>query len=95
MIPASMLRHMGIEPDMVAPFIIANRDVVEYPVGEARLATHDRRSTCRVIFGPENHFVMGATALELMLLAVDPKNERLIPGEAFQPDIQLYEEPDN
>lgn len=95
MIPASMLKRMGVQPIARAPFVIASREVIEYETGEAALAAEGRRRTCPVIFGPENHYVMGATALEFMLLAVDPKNERLVPGEAFQPDIQLYEGPDN
>ena len=84
MMPASMLKHMGVEPDATLPFRAATREVVDYATGEVTLATHGRRRTCPVIFGPENHYIMGATAMELLLLTVDPVHQRLVPieGEA-------------
>ena len=84
MIPASMLKRMGVEPDAMLPFRVATREVVDFATGEVQLATQGRRRTCPVIFGPENHYIMGATAMELLLLTVDPVRQRLVPieGEA-------------
>ncbi len=84
MIPASMLKGMGVEPDTTLPFRVATREVVDFATGEVPLATQGRRRTCPVIFGPENHYIMGATAMKLLLLTVDPVHQRLVPieGEA-------------
>ena len=84
MMPASMLKRMGVEPDATLPFRVATREVVDYATGEVPLGTHGRRRACPVIFGPENHYIMGATAMELLLLTVDPVHQRLVPiaGEA-------------
>ena len=79
MIPVSMLQRMGVEPDATLPFRVATREVVEYATGEVPLSAEGRRRTCPVIFGPEDHYIMGATAMELLLLTVDPVNERLVP----------------
>lgn len=81
MMPASMLKRMGVEPDTTLPFRIATREVVDFSTGEVPLATHGRRRTCPVIFGPEDHYIMGATAMELLLLTVDPVHQRLVPVE--------------
>ena len=81
MIPVSMLKRMGVQPDATLPFRIATREVVDYPTGEIPLGTQGRRRTCPVIFGPENHYIMGATAMELLLLTVDPIHQRLVPVE--------------
>lgn len=84
MLPASLLKRMGVEPDATLPFRVATREVVDFATGEVSLAAQGRRRTCPVIFGPENHYIMGATAMELMLLTVDPVHQRLVPieGEA-------------
>ena len=83
MIPASMLRRMGIEPDATLPFRIATGEIVEYVTGEASLAAAGRRSICRVIFGPEDRYIVGSTSLGNMLLAVGPMDQRLLPVEGW------------
>jgi predicted aspartyl protease len=80
MIPASVLERLGIVADDTVLVRIATHDVVEFPVGEASFSAEGRRRrTSPVIFGPENHYIMGAMALESLLLTVDPVNERLVP----------------
>ncbi len=80
MLPASILERLGIAPDDTVLVRIATHEIVEFPVGEASLsAAGRRRRTSPVIFGPENHYIMGATALESLLLTVDPVNESLVP----------------
>ena len=81
MIPASMLRRMGIEPDATLPFRIATGEIVEYATGGASLPAEGRRRNCRVIVGPEDYYIMGSTSLGKMLLAVDPMDQCLVPGE--------------
>ena len=83
MIPASMLQRLGIEPDETRLFRIASNEIVEYMTGDAIFWANGRRSSGRVVFGPENHYVMGATTLELLQLMVDPIHQRLIEVEAL------------
>ena len=81
MMPASLLKRLGVAPDAALPFRVATREVVDFATGEVPLAVQGRRRTCPVIFGPENHYIMGATAMELLLLTVDPVHQRLVPTE--------------
>ncbi len=81
MMPASLLKRIGVEPDAALPFPIATGEGVDYSTGEVSLAAHGRRHTCPVIFGPDNHYILGATSMELMLLTADPVHQRLVPTE--------------
>ena len=83
MLPASMLQRLGIEPDDPRLFRIASGEIVEYMTGDALFLVEGRRSSGRVIFGPENHYIMGATTLELLQLIVDPIHRRLVGVEAL------------
>ncbi len=83
MIPASLLQRLGVKPDRTLPFVIASREVVDYEVGDASFSTAGRPCIGPVIFGPENHYVMGATTLEVLLLTVDPVHQRLAPIEGL------------
>ena len=83
MIPASMLQRLGIEPDESRLFRIGTGEIVEYMTGDAFFIAEGRRSSGRVVFGPENHYVMGATTLELLQLVVDPVHQRLVGVEAL------------
>ena len=83
MMPSSLLEELGIEPVRSVTFRIANGETVEYPTGLASFATEGLDGVARVIFGPEDHYLMGATTLEDLLLAVDPAGRRLVPGEGL------------
>ena len=76
--PSSMLRGMGIEPVENITFGLANGEDVEYPTGWALFSAEGRRGMARVVFGPEDQYLMGATTLEDLLLMVDPIRNRLI-----------------
>ena len=80
MMPASLLERLDIVPDDTVLVRIATSEVLEFPVGEASFSAEGRRRrTSPVIFGQENHYIMGAMALESLILTVDPVNERLVP----------------
>ena len=79
MVPASLLRRLGVEPDETVEFELAGGEVVEYETGWAAFATADRIGRARVIFGPDGEYLMGATTLEDLALMVDPVNYRLVP----------------
>ena len=79
MIPASRLRQLGIEPDETVEFELAGGEIAEYPTGWAGFSATGRRGRARVIFGPEDEYLLGATTLEDLGLMVDPVNFRLVP----------------
>ena len=83
MIPASVLERLGIEPTRTRRFRIASGDRVEFPTALASFETGGYEGEARVVFGPEGQYLLGATAMEDMLLIVDPIGKRLVPEEAL------------
>ena len=83
MMPSSLLEELGIEPVRSVTFRIASGEAVEYPTGVASFAAEGLDEVARVIFGPEDHYLMGATTLEDLLLVVDPVGRRLVPVEGL------------
>ena len=93
-LPASMLQRLGIEPDEPRPFRIASGEIIEYMTGDAIFRVNGHSTPGRVVFGPENHYAMGSTTLESLLLKVDPVHQRLIPTEGLLMSPQLIQEPE-
>ena len=83
MFPASLLERLGIEPTRSRRLRIANGERVEYQTALAYFETGGYEGEARVVFGPEGIYLLGATALEDMLLVVDPIGRRLVPEEAL------------
>ena len=80
LLPANVLRDMGVEPLERVTFHLADESTVEYPVGEVRIRLDGRERTTVVIFGPDGAMpLLGATTLELFNLAVDPVGKCLVP----------------
>ena len=77
---SSLLAALGIAPMGAGHFVMANNAVEQYPVGHARVRLEGQERIVPVVFGPENiEPLLGATALEIFLLAADPINQRFIP----------------
>ncbi len=81
MMPSSLLTALGIEPNRTRTFRIASGERIEYQTGMAVFTVEGYSGDARVIFGPEDQYLMGATTLEDLLLSVDPVHQRLIPVE--------------
>ena len=77
--PASMLRRLGIEPTRTRRLRLANGQVEERQTGMAFFEVQGIDGDVMVVFGPENLYLLGATTLEVLLLVVDPINKQLIP----------------
>ena len=83
-IPRDLLRKLGVLPIDTRSFLLADENVVQYEVGEARVRLEGRELTTLVVFGPEGaQPLLEATTPQLFNLAVDPVNERLVPVPAF------------
>ena len=83
MMPASLLNRLGIRPTESRRLRLANDQVAEYPTGMARFEIAGVGGEARVIFGPENIYLLGATTLEDLSFIVDPINRELIPDVAL------------
>lgn len=80
MIPASILRELGVQPDQKLDFELADGTTVHREVGEVRFRHNGRRAVSPVIFGEENDAsVLGVVTLEAMGLEVDPVRKQIRP----------------
>ncbi len=83
-LPGSILTRLGIDQESNRRFELADNRIVEYPVGQARIRLEDQELIMLVVFAPEDTApLLGATALEIFGLAVDPIHQRLVPVPAL------------
>jgi predicted aspartyl protease len=80
MFSGAMLRRLGIVTLERHGFELADRNIVQYDVGEALLRVNGRERTTSVMFGDDDaEPLLGANALQEFLLVVDPVAEELVP----------------
>src|SRR5215204_5304955 len=78
MVSTAVLKRIGIIPTGKRTYELATGELQEFEVGYAELSFMDDTIQTRVIFGPDNtEPILGAIALELAGLVVDPANETL------------------
>jgi aspartyl protease family protein len=83
-IPSDLLQRLGVEPQEVRPFILANGQQVEYALAWVRVKLDGREQPTPVIFGePGSQPLLGAVTLEEFGLAADPVNRRLVPAPLY------------
>lgn len=79
-IPASVLKGLGIRPTKKQVFEYADGREVELEMAPATVRVEDKETITWVIFGEEGAgALLGAYTLEGVFLAVDPYNQRLTP----------------
>lgn len=84
LVPQNILNELGVVPIDRVPFELADNEIRELEVGEARLRLDGRERTVLVVFGPEGSTpLLGATALELFNRAIDPVHQVLVPVTAI------------
>jgi clan AA aspartic protease len=77
-VPASLLRRAGIEPERADLYELADGGLVELPVAAACIEFMDSIVLTRVIFGAEEaEPLLGAMALEYAGFVVDPTSQTL------------------
>ena len=83
-LPIDLLDSLGVEQEDVRRFELADNQIVEYPVGQARIHLEGNELIVLVVFSPENTApLLGATTLEIFGLGVDPVGQKLIPVTAL------------
>ena len=74
-----LLASLGIQPDEQEQFQWGDDSIVEWDIGEARMRLGGSERTTPVAFGPPGVSpLLGALALQIFRLTVDPMNERLV-----------------
>ena len=78
-LPSNVLEQLGIEPVDRYTYKLADDRIVEYEVGDGRIRIDGRERIAPIVFGPRGVApLLGATALEIFHLVVDPVERRLI-----------------
>jgi len=78
--PATVLTKLGIRPDRIETFTLADGTAVKRQVGGALFAVADRRALSTVIFGRRgDSTLLGVVTLEELGLMLDPLRRRLKP----------------
>jgi predicted aspartyl protease len=77
-IPGIVLEGIGIEPEKLRSFVLADRSRIKRPVGFAILELGRHRTIDEVVFGErEDLTLLGAHSLEGFGLSIDPQSHRL------------------
>ena len=85
MMPASLLRSLGVTPSVKHEFRLANGELIHADIGAARVRIDGRVRTTPVVFADErSHSILGAMTLEQFSMAVDPVDLRLVPTSAIR-----------
>ena len=78
-LPASMLRRLGVHPRSIRSFAIADGSRISRDVGITWMRIGDEECAAPVVFGDENaRPLLGAVTLEIFGLGIDPVKTRLI-----------------
>ena len=78
-VPGSILRGLGIMPTRYVQSQLADGSVIQDGVADVKIRIDARETYSTVLFGEEGSpILMGSYALEGVVLAVDPRNERLV-----------------
>ena len=84
LVPAKLLKELGVEPFDTPTVGMADGRRVRYDVGNARATVGERSAATVVLFGDDDvEPELGSYTLAGLLLAVDPSEGRLVPGTDY------------
>jgi clan AA aspartic protease len=80
MLPANLLRKLGVTPYAKSVFELGDGRHVEFEIGRTWVKVDGQQEFTQVIFGSDDtEPLLGAITLEEMALAADPVSRRLVP----------------
>lgn len=83
-VPADILRRLGVQPHRKSVFQLADGRQMEMEIGRAWVSVDGQQEFTQVVFGPEgSEPVLGAITLEEMNLSVDPIARKLVPVNRY------------
>ena len=93
-LPASMLRRLGVEVWRSGTFRLADGRSVRRDLGQTWIRINGEEAFAPVVFGDQGvQPLLGAVTLEIFGLGIDPVGMRLIPVEGLMmsaPDLLTY-----
>ncbi len=82
-VPRALAERLELRPTRVCPIQTAGGRDETWPLAEARLALDGVEVTTPCLIAPDGPPLLGAVALESLLLGVDPVAKRLVPVKGF------------
>jgi predicted aspartyl protease len=82
-VPQSLADRLELRPNRTCPIQTAGGRDETWPLAEVRLALNGDEVNTRCLIAPAGPALLGAVALESLLLAVDPVAKRLVPVKGF------------
>lgn len=82
-VPRSLAEQLELRIRRSTTVLIGGGRRESWPIAEVRLALEDQDVSTPCFIAPEGPALLGAVALESLLLAVDPVARRLVPVEGF------------
>lgn len=82
-VPQGLADRLELRPSRVCPIETAGGREETWPVAELRIALDGDEVATRCLISPAGPPLLGAVALESLLLAVDPVAKRLVPIKGF------------
>ena len=82
-VPQTLADRLGLRPIRTCPIQTAGGRDETWPLAEVRLGLNGDEVTTRCLVAPAGPAILGAVALESLLLAVDPIAKRLVSVKGF------------
>ena len=82
-VPRALAERLALQPSRDCPIQTAGGRDETWPLAEVRLALDGIEVTTPCLIAPDGPALLGAVALESLLLGVDPVGKRLIPVKGF------------
>jgi predicted aspartyl protease len=82
-VPRVVAERLGLEPRRIVPIQVAGGTKEHWPLADVRLTLGDDEIVTPCLIVPEGAALLGAVALESLLLAVDPVGKRLVPTDGY------------
>lgn len=78
-VPADILKKLGIKPTSTQEFILANGEIIKRAIGNAFFEYQGKIRAAPVVFGDKGIYLLGATTLEALGMILDPIRRELKP----------------
>ncbi len=82
-VPHGLAERLALRPTRTCPLNTAGGREETWPLAELRLAIDGLEVTTPCVIAPDGPPLLGAVALESLLLGVDPVAKRLVPVKGF------------
>lgn len=82
-VPRALADQLELRPSRTCPIQTAGSREENWPLAEVRLALNGHEVTTPCLIVPQGPVLLGAVALESLLLSVDPVAKPLVPVKGF------------